>query len=170
MREFNYKFTGYQNYEPVQMKMEAIFEKAFIRKNPYFNMAVSEAVVNAARYAVAGIANAVIFVKIIVSPNDITVTVSSDTHEFNAKNYQRQLRELANDPKYSKLDWGDYTGTTALSRGFWYMLQAVEYLVVAEDGSFVTLSTRIPYEETRLDTSISFLVPKFLVDSGGVRG
>lgn len=170
MRELNYKFIGYQNYEPVQIKLEEVFEKAFIRKNSYFNMAVSEAVVNAARYGAAGFAETEVMINVRVTEKDITVKVSSNNIPFDAKSYQRQLRELANDPKYSRLDWGDYTGTTALSRGFWYMLQAVEYLVVAEDGAYVELSTKVPYDESRLDTSISFLVPKFLVDSGGVRG
>ena len=47
-----------------------------------------------------------------ISENDITVRVSSKPQPFNAKNYQMQLRELANDPKMGNLDWGDYTGTT----------------------------------------------------------
>ena len=170
MRELNYKFVGLQNYEPIQIQTEKVFEEAFLKKNSYFNMAVAEAVVNAAKYAMTGLSEAEVAIKVILTSNAITVRVSSKTIPFDAKSYQRHLRELANDPKYSKLQWGDYTGTTELSRGFWYMLQAVEYLVVAEDGSYVELSTKIPYEETRLDTSISFLVPKFLVDTGGVRG
>ena len=170
MRELNFRFVGYQNYEPIQKKMEDIFIKAFLRKNSYFNMAVSEAIVNAARYAVKGPAEVEIRAQVRITETDITVKVSSDTQPFDAKGFQRQLRELASDPKYSNLDWGDYTGTTDMSRGFWYMLQAVDYLNVAEDGSYVELSASIPYVERKLNTSISFLVPKFMVDSGGVLG
>ncbi len=170
MRELNYKFIGYQNYEPVQEQMREVFTKAFQKVNTYFNIAVDEAVVNAAKYDVRGMAEAEVHTQIRISENDITVRVSSKPQSFNAKNYQMQLRELANDPKMGNLDWGDYTGTTDRSRGFWYMLQAVEYLVVAEDGSYVSLSASIPYREKRMDTSISFLVPKFNVDSGGVLG
>ncbi len=170
MRELNYKFIGLQNYEPIQDSIRNIFEKAFLRKNTYFDIAVDEAVGNAAKYAVKGLAEAEVHIQIRISENDITVRVASDTQSFNAKDYQMQLRELANDPKFSSLDWGDYTGTTDRSRGFWFMLQAVEYLVIAEDSSYVSLSTSIPYREKRLDTSIGFLVPKFIVDSGGVLG
>jgi len=170
LRELNYKFTGYQNYDPVQEKLRSIFRKAFMARNAYFNIAVDEAVVNAARYAVKGLADAEIAVQVRLMENAIEVKVSSNTNPFNAKAYQMQLRELANDPKYTSMDWGDYTGTSTMSRGFWYMLQAVDYLTVAEDGSYVSLSAKIPFQEKRLDTSIGFLVPKFLVDSGGVIG
>lgn len=170
MRVLNYKFTGLQNYEPIQKQMEALFTKAFLRKFSHFNYAVSEAVGNAAKYSVKGIVNAEIRIQVQISENNLTVKVMSETENFDAKAYQRQLRELAADQKYSKLDWGDYTGTSTMSRGFWFMLQAVDYLKVAEDGSYVLLSASIPYIERKLDTSISFLAPKFLVDSGGVSG
>ena len=170
MRELNYKIIGYQNYESVQGKLEALFDKVFLARNTYFNFAVSEAVVNAARYSVNGPADAEIHVQVRLTENDITVRISSQTVPFDAKGYQMQLRELANDPKYSSMDWGDYTGTSTMSRGFWYMLQAVDYLVVAGDGSYVLLSASTPYKEKRMDTTIGFLVPKFMVDSGGILG
>ena len=170
MRELNYKFVGLQNYEPVQTSIRAVFNKAFVFHNTYFDIAVDEAVSNATRYAVKGMSEAEVYIRIRISENDITVRVSSDTQPFDSRNYQMQLQELANLPKYSRMEWGDYTGLTDRSRGFWYMLQAVDYLVIAENGSYVALSASIPYRKRRLDTTIGFLVPKFRVDSGGVLG
>ena len=162
-------FDGYQNYEETEKKLRKFFDRAFGMSNPYFMIAVNEAVCNAARYSVDGMMQARIFIKVVLSENDLSVKVSSKTRPFNAEEYQQTLKKLAADPKLSEMDWGEYTAATEISRGFWYMLEAVDYLVVESDGSEVTLSARIPYRDYHpINTKIGFLVPRFFVKKNGV--
>lgn len=82
--------------------------------------------------------------------------------------YQHRLKKLAADSKYQNMACGDYTSDTDMSRGFWYMLEAVDYLVIDSDGEDITLSARIPYDYQPLNPRIGYLVPKFFIRKNGV--
>lgn len=166
-----YRFQGYQNYEDVQTELCSVLEQYFGHQNPYFNIAINEAVCNAARYAIDGPANAKITIELRVMPNDISVSIHARTHPFDAERYQKKLRELLLDPSIRSLEWGDYTADTEKSRGFWYMLMACDYMYVDAKGQFVTLfRTRNFQPDDIVITRIESLVPRFLVSKDGVIG
>ena len=162
------RIVGYQNYEAIHDKLKKLFLDAFCGDNPYFILAVNEAVCNAARYSILGPTKAKITIRTEIGEADIRVKISSATTKFDAMAYQHRLRKLAADSKYKNMACGDYTSDTDMSRGFWYMLEAVDYLVIDSDGEDITLSARIPYDYQPLDPRIGYLVPKFFVRKNGV--
>lgn len=168
MYTITYSFQGYQNYEPYRKKLAALCEKAFIEHNPYFMIAINEAVCNAFKYHKLGPREGSVSIQVRLSESDITVIVRADTHAFDMKDFQKRMRALLKNKKTSAMEWGDYTDDTDRSRGFWYMLQAVDYLIAESDCSSVTLSEHIPYSNLPLDTHIEYLVPKLMVRTNGV--
>ena len=167
-RTIEHRIVGYQNYEAIHDKLKKLFLDSFGADNPYFILAVNEAVCNAARYSVYGPTKAKITIQTEIAESDLRVKVSSETSPFDALAYQKRLKKLAADPKYQNMDCGDYTADTVMSRGFWYMLEAVDYLVIDADGDDITLSARLPYDYQPLDARIGYLAPKFYVRKNGV--
>lgn len=164
-----FKFTGLQNFGPIQEKLFILIGKAFGYCNYEYQQAIEEAVCNAARYSIAGPAKADITVKIRRMAYDIAVSVYAKTIKFDAKSYQKKLQSLLNDPKVAAMDWGDYVGVSFGSSGFWYMLTGCEYIYVDSQGQGVTLVART--DRTKLvakTTNIGQLVPRFMVKQNGV--
>lgn len=168
MHVVTFRFRGYQNYEETQTKLRELFKKHFQYDDIFFMLAVNEAVCNAARYAKAGAYEVDVDINVEISETDLSVTVKANTMPSNAKDIQSRLRKLAENPKWRSKDWGDYTQLTEMSRGFWYMLQACDYVLVESDLSLVKISARIPYKEHEMNRTIGFLVPKFFVRTRGV--
>lgn len=171
MEVHQFKFTGYQNYCEVEKDIEKLFRRAFERDNPSFTIAVNEAMCNAARYSIYGITTAPIEITVRLSGYDIAVTVKSITEVFDTQKYQAELQELAKDPAICNMEWGDYLADNDASRGIWYMLTAVDYLYFDTLGQSVTLATRTDGKSDMFNepnTKIGALVPKFLVNEGGV--
>lgn len=163
-------FVGYQNYGPIEKRLENIFDKAFILEYPQFILGVNEAVCNAARYSNAGPDKARISIVVTITNVDIEVVVSCETRAFEAKRYQQWLLELGKSKEYRDKDWGDYTADTDRSRGIWYMLTACDFVIYEADGSSVTLSSTIPYKGRPVNSTISTLVQRFMVSDRGVVG
>ena len=163
-----FRFKGYQNYVETQNSLQKLFVKHFGFHDSHFMNAVNEAVCNAARYAKAGPSNTDVEIDVEITESDLSVVVRSDTRHSDAKKIQMQLRSLAANPKLASKDWGDYTLASDMSRGFWYMLMACDYVLVESDMSSVKLSVGLPHHERDLERSISFLVPKFFVRTKGV--
>lgn len=162
-------FKGYQGYADIQDQVETLFKELFQEENPLFNIAVNEAVLNASRYAKAGISEASITMEVLLSPVDIRVTVESDTYPTDFVAYKKKLKRLADNVKIGVKDWSEFTGLTDASRGFWLMLTVCDYVIVESDGSSVTLSAKIPFNKDKpIDKTIGFLVDKFFVRTGGV--
>lgn len=169
MKTHQYEFTGYQNYEEVQKKLEHDCRIALGTDNYPFYLAVNEAVLNAAAYHVDGPEKARIRITLSIFAFDINVTVSAHTRPFDAGRYRDELRKLLADKEIREMDWGDYTADSDKSRGFWYILSAVEYCTVDVDGQEITLAVPRPYNpEKRLSMRIKDLVPKFYVKTNGV--
>lgn len=168
MQTITYKFVGYTEYEEkiVDKLISKIREN--IGENPYFEIAVNEAVVNAAKYSIFGIDEAEITIIVRITLTDVAVIIKSITRPFSADHYRQQLYQLMVDDEIKELPWGDYTADTEKSRGFWYMLTACEYLIIKDDGNEVTLCIRRDSPSNELDTKIKQLVPKFLIQKDGV--
>ena len=164
-----FDFTGYQNYEETQNILKEILLEAFHKDNVLFRLAINEAVCNAARYALAGVKNVQIYITVRITDSDVKVSVYAETRNFDAKAYQQKLLALLDNKDVAKLQWSDYTKDTEKSRGFWYILTAVDYLVVTDNGSEVTLCARRPFDGNEdMPRTLEFLIPKFLVKQNGV--
>lgn len=164
-----YEFVGYQNYEKTQKKIETLLFDAFEAENYRFLMAVNEAVCNAARYSIYRPQNARITIEVRIMNYDVAAKVSSATSPFRASEYQKKLRRILDDKNACEMEWGDYLGFQLASRGFFYMLSAVDYLYVDEKGQHVTLCAKTPYDPSQpYSTKIGDIIPKFLVSKNGV--
>ena len=128
-------------------------------------MAVIEAMSNAAKYSVDGPLNAKISMEVRIMPQDIGVKIFSKTSTFNVREYRQKLRDIAQNPQYAEMDWGDYIGERDESSGFWYMLTGCEYLYMDENGQCITLVAKtadLPQDNEKI-TRIKLLVPRFLI-------
>lgn len=168
MNIFRYEFIGYEAYQEILPVLQEKLCNALQDDEYHFVLAVNEAVCNAARYAIKGPSEAEIKIKLQITESDVTVTVRSATVLFDVIRYRERLESLSNNPEISKMEWGDYTGDTDRSRGFWYMLAACDYLYMAEDGQQITLCARAPYDSKKFTTKISDLVPRFYIEKNGV--
>lgn len=165
-----FRFTGLQNYDKYASKIERILNACFQGENDLFFIALTEAVNNAARYSVDGMEKAHITITIRIMQGDISVTVASKTRPFDAFDFQQKLNALLDDRKIARMDWNDYTVRQLGGRGFWYILQAVDYLYVDSEGQEVTLCAKTPMPTDGDDVSVRVgdLVPRFLVKQNGV--
>lgn len=168
MEIIRFEFVGYDHYGDIYPELEKYIFKSMQAENYYFMMAINEAVCNAAKYSVAGIKNVKIKIELKIMQHDVMVSVFANTRPFDAKEYQKNLLELLKNPAISKMDWGDYTADSEMSRGFWYMLTAVDFLSIDKNGANITLCSRIPFKEKAISTKIEYLVTKFRVKNNGV--
>lgn len=164
-----YEIVGYDAYfSNVLPDLTEILSQELADENSYFLVAINEAVCNAAKYSVYGYEEAKIKIEFVVTKEDITVTVISKTKPFDALDYRNKLLKLKNDPKLKNLPWFDYTGLSTLSRGFWMMMMAVDYLYIDINGNKVSLNITLPYKTEEITQTIGELVPKFFVEKDGV--
>lgn len=149
--------------------MEEILNTCFQGENDLFFIALTEAVNNAARYSVDGMEKARITISIRIMQGDVSVSVRSKTRPFDALEYQQKLNNLLSDKKVARMDWNDYTVHQLGGRGFWYILQAVDYLYVDANGQEVTLCAKTPMSpDEDITYRVGDLVPRFLVKQNGV--
>ena len=169
MTQTQFRMIGLQKFDRVAEKLYQLLEQAFGYKDEYFQQAVEEAVCNAARYSIYGPEKADITIIVRITAADVSVTVISPTHKFDAITYQLKLMKLL-DSKYKDMEWGDYVGLKLDSSGFWYMLTGVDYLLIDSEGQSITLSKTVKSHNPELPvtTKISCLVPRFLVRQNGV--
>ena len=167
-----HRFKGYQNYAVIRKRLKELYERAFEGDNSFFRVAVDEAVCNAARYAVDEITNMEVTIQTVITPEtDIKVRIASVTQAFDALAHREKLMRLAYEPDNNGRDFGDVFLASTVSRGFWMMMTAVDYLIVEADGSAVTLSVSLPYRQDKKNkptTRMDILVNRFLVRRDGV--
>ena len=165
---YSYDIVGYDDYFiSVLPDLQEIISQAIPVEN-YFIIAVNEAVCNAAKYSIYGHEEAKINIEIVVTPEDITVTVASKTKPFDAIKYRDDLKKLEKDSAYKDMPWSEYTGLSVRSRGFWMMLTAVDYLYVDANGDKISLNLSLPYKSEETLRTIGELVPRFFVEKDGV--
>jgi len=165
----HYHIVGYDAYfEQVMPDLQKIIEDTLLDKDDNFLIAVNEAVCNAAKYANDGSALAPIDIDVVITSEDISVSVQSDTQPFNVEMFRNNMRKLAQDPAWRDREWCDYTGSTERSRGYWLMLMSVSYLYIRSDGKEVTLCADIPFQKEHVTRKISDIVPRLLLMKNGV--
>lgn len=165
----HYHIIGYDAYfEQVLPELQKIVEEVLLDKDDNFLIAVNEAVCNAAKYANDGVNEAPIDIEIVITSEDVSVSVFSDTRPFNVEMFRDNMRKLANDPAWCDKEWCDYTGDTERSRGYWLMLMSVSYLYIRADGKEVTLCADIPFKKEHVTRKISDIVPRLLLMKNGV--
>ncbi len=162
----HFQCIGYKEYlDEAAPKILPVLEKAVPDPNYKFVLAVNEAVLNAAKYSVYGVLSAQIDIDVRVDDLELRVRIESQTQPFDAIQYRDNLVKLAEDPKYGNLDWGDYTGVSDMSRGFWIILSAVDYLIIEATGQHITLVRRLPWDRADDTCKINKIVPRFCVES-----
>lgn len=149
----------------VSKELVDIFAPVLPDPESRFLLAVNEAALNAAKYSVYGVLSAQISIDIYFDSHEVRVRIKSQTQPFDVLQYRDRLRQLAEDPKTMHLDWGEYTGVSDKSRGFWYMLSAVDYLVIEATGQHITLVRRLPFHRSDDSMVIRKIVPRFNVES-----
>lgn len=160
----HYEFTGLQAFDSsVADDLYRDCTHFFGHRNEDFEIAVEEAVCNAARYSLDGVKRGIISLWLRITDTDLSLTVCSRTHFFDALSYQQELKALAADPRYANMDWGDYVGLSAMGCGIWYMLTAVDYLCMDHKGQYVLLSKSLCSLDRTVTTKIGALVPRFFI-------
>lgn len=179
MEHYSFSFTGYQNFDAVAEKLDAIYQKAFGFDNYDYRIAVTEAVCNAARYSLQGLTEAEIRLTLQISPVSISTTVYARTTPFDVHSYRKKLQKLLEDPDTAAKDWGDHLGSIDASRGIWYMLTGCDSVYFDYRGQSVTLFAYLePKKEDKADkkdeerepraTRIDLLLPRFYIKEHGV--
>lgn len=163
--EYSFSFRGYPEYQEYLPKIEKIIQSRTDQPFPLV-LALNEAVCNAAKYSVAGPLNAEITVSMRIICSSIIIAVSARTIKFNALAYKKKLEKIAQD-NGNKV-WTDYVGIDPVSRGFWIMLSAVDYLAIKDNGNVVKLFFNIDRLYDESSKKIAVLVRKFMVEKDGV--
>ena len=162
-----FEFSGHSAYVDSLPKLRAYL--SFLRDEKYtFEMALNEAVLNAAKYSVDGPKAAVIRVEFRITGYDLVAKVSSRTKPCDMFFYRDKLRNIAARPEFVGADWQEYVGDTEASQGFWYMLRGVEYLYMEHQGQSVRLCTRVPFRQDFVTEKMSDLLLRFYVEKDGV--
>lgn len=141
---------------------------SFLDDSDYaYDMAISEAVLNAAQNSVDGLSAAKIHIDIRHTQYDIITKVSCKTKPFDMMAYREQLRGIASRPEYANADWTDYTGNADTSRGIWYMLLGTEYLYMDCYAQSICLCNRNPCIKGRETKKMRDLLMRFFVEKDG---
>lgn len=141
-----YHFVGHSQYRFFQSEIKELIMAASLDKEMDFYLAINEAVCNAAKYSINGYKNADISICIKLDNYSMTAVISSETVHFNANAYLQRMKDLAKS-KSRNMEWGDYTHDSIGGRGFFYMLQACDYVTLSPDGNVVMLHSPLPVDE-----------------------
>lgn len=168
-RTIEHRFIGYQSYEPTRIKLHQFFKRILVPFHARsFLMGVNEAVSNVCRYYPTGPEKAPVCISVLLTESELRVAVLSNDFDktFQPADLQKKFRQLADDPSYANMDWGRYVRDSERGTGFWFMLQASDYVIVDLDDGSVILST---HRQMRLlNPRISYLAAKFFIRKGGV--
>lgn len=167
--KYEFKVHGYSDFiETVLPELDEIFTKTINDKEECFQIAIMEAVNNAARYSLKGLEEADISIEVIVHSIDIKVVIRSKTREFDVKGFCKKIRKLGLDDKWSFKNFGEYKGESLYGRGIWLMLQACEYMYMDVNDRSVTLCTSYPVKTHQHVQNIGVLAQRFYITEGGV--
>lgn len=143
-----YQFTGHSNYSLVQSEIKELIKNVSLDKEMDFYLAVNEAVCNAAKYSVKGHKKADISICLKLDNYSMSAIISAETVYFDAYYFLQRMKTLASS-KSRNLEWGDYTHDNIGGRGFFYMLQACDYVALSPDGNVVMLHSPLPIDENQ---------------------
>lgn len=143
---------------------------SFLKDDDYaYDMAINEAVLNAAQYSIDGPDKARIHLEIHITNYDVFTTVSCATNPCDMFSYRERLRSIVAKPELSGMDWTDYVADNDdASRGLWYMLSGTEYTYMHHLAQFVCLCTRNPCSSGTATTKMRDLLMRFFIEKDGV--
>lgn len=150
-------------YEEVMPWLEVLFDKYLQDEDEHYLIAVNEAVCNAARYAKAGPDAVRIIIDLKIAATYISTTIGADTEDFDVEAFVSKMRSYAEDPKMRGVEWGEFTGNTKKSRGFWFMLMGCRKVEIAISGKKVTLIADRPFLPSHVTKCIGELVKRLCI-------
>ena len=134
-----------------------------------FDMAVNEAVLNAAQYSVDGAEKAKIHIEFHVTDYDVVTKVSSKTKHFDMFAHRNQLLAMVLRPDFKSVDWTDYVADSdRLGRGSWYMLSGSDYIYMDRYAQYVCLCASNPCNKDAKTSNMRDLLMRFFVVKDGV--
>ena len=167
MRIEKFEFVGHSVYVDGLPALRDYL--AFLQDDNFaFEMALNEAVLNAAKYSLDGPEAAKIHIEFRITEYDLVAKVSSLTKPCDMFAYREKLRKIAAMPEFSGSGWQEFVGDTEASRGLWFMLRGVEYLYMEHRGQSVRLCTRVPFREDFVTERMSDLLLRFFIEKDGV--
>ena len=145
-RKRHYEALGQDAYyDEVMPWLETLFDRYLQDEDGHYLIAVNEAVCNAARYAKAGYECVRIYIDVEVTPDSLRTTVTADTLPFDVQGFYKKMIALGKDESIASKEWGDYTGNSDKSRGFWMMLMSCRSVDIDVNGKAVTLVAERPF-------------------------
>lgn len=165
-RKRHYEALGQDAYyDEVMPWLETLFDRYLQDEDGHYLIAVNEAVCNAARYAKAGYECVRIYIDVEVTPDSLRTTVTADTLPFDVQGFYKKMIALGKDESIASKEWGDYTGNSDKSRGFWMMLMSCRSVDIDVNGKAVTLVAERPFLTEHVCKTIRTLVGRLrLVD------
>ena len=167
MRIKTYDFVGESDYINAVDDIRKYL--CFLLDDDYaYDMAINEAVLNAAQYSIDGPDNAKIHLEISFTAYDVSTKVCCETKSCDMLAYREQLRSIAARPENKGMDWADYVADSDGSRGLWYMLGGTEYIIMGHQAQYVCLCTKNPFPRERETKKMQDLLMRFFVEKDGV--
>lgn len=151
------KFIGYDNY-PINYLKYLLKEKGFMTID--FMLAINEAICNAVRYNINDINTCKINIMIYFDKNFVKFLISSETTPTSAYTIKSNLLKLKNEPSWSK-----YLKDKLRGRGFWIILEGVDYLYVKEDMQSILLIKKKKTRNLETSSNTFELINKFNISS-----
>lgn len=160
-----FEYVGYSDYIKNVSKIRSYL--SFLNDDGFdYDMAINEAVCNAAQNSIIGVEKVNIRIDIRITNYDVVTKVSAKTKPFDMMSYRDRLWDIARRPAY--IDWTDYTADTEASRGMWYMLSGTEYLYIDHQAQSVRLCARIPFNKEHTTKKMEDLLLRFFIEKDGV--
>lgn len=96
VKNIDFHIHGYDDFiERVLPELDVICNKTLADPEGHFQIAIMEAVNNAAQYSLAGLTEAAVDIKMSIRDMDIKVSVSSETREFDVKEFDVSKDNIA---------------------------------------------------------------------------
>ena len=145
-------------------------ELYFLHDDDYaYDMAINEAVLNAAQNSVDGSDGAKIHIEIRITDYDVTTKISCNTVPRDMFAYREQLLAVSNKPEFFNSDWTEYTADfPEASRGIWFMLYGTEYIYMDRQAQSVRLCTRNPIVRKNATKKMRDLLMRFFIEQDEV--
>ena len=169
VKNIDFHIHGYDDFiERVLPELDVICNETLADPEGHFQIAIMEAVNNAAQYSLAGLAEAAVDIKMSIRDMDIKVSVSSETKEFDVKRFCDEIKALGKDKKWQRKTFGEFKGTRLSGRGIWLMLEACEYLYIDVKDKTVTMCVSYPLPKKLVTQNIGVLSERLFLSENGV--
>lgn len=169
VKNIEFHAHGYDDFiENVLPELDVICNETLADPEGHFQIAIVEAVNNAAQYSLAGLNEAAVDIKMSIRDMDIKVSVSSETKEFDVKRFCDEIKALGKDKQWQRKTFGEFKGTRLSGRGIWLMLEACEYLYIDVEDKTVTMCVSYPLPQKLITQNIGVLSERLFLSENGV--